>query len=285
MARPLRIEYPGAVYHVTSRGNDRQAIYETKADRYRFLKLLEQACKRHQWSVYAYCLMGNHYHLLIETREATLSKGMRHLNGVYTQWYNNTRKEKRFGHLFQGRYKAILVDRDNYLLELSRYIVLNPIRAKVVSELMDYPWSSYRAMVGYFETGDWLAVNWMLSQFSKQKKRAIAKYQNFVEEGIGQSSPLEQLQGQLVLGSNQFVTKALSKLPKAKQKELSEIPKKQRRKVYALSTYFKGDDRDQSIAAAYYSGGYSQREIGEYLGRHYSTVSQRLKAYEAKTGN
>ncbi len=190
MARPLRIEYPGAVYHVTSRGNDRQAIYETKADRYRFLKLLEQACKRHQWSVYAYCLMDNHYHLLIETREATLSKGMRHLNGVYTQWYNNTRKEKRFGHLFQGRYKAILVDRDNYLLELSRYIVLNPIRAKMVSELMDYPWSSYRAMVGYFETGDWLAVDWMFSQFSKQKKRAIAKYQDFVEEGIGQSSPL-----------------------------------------------------------------------------------------------
>ncbi|MEP1740103.1 MAG: transposase [Kangiellaceae bacterium] len=285
MARPLRIEYPGAVYHVTSRGNDRQAIYETKADRYRFLKLLEQACKRHQWSVYAYCLMDNHYHLLIETREATLSKGMRHLNGVYTQWYNNTRKEKRFGHLFQGRYKAILVDRDNYLLELSRYIVLNPIRAKMVSELMDYPWSSYRAMVGYFETGDWLAVDWMLGQFSKQKKRAIAKYQDFVEEGIGQSSPLKQLQGQLVLGSDQFVTKALRKLPKAKQKELSEIPKKQRRKVYVLSSYFKGDNRDQSIAAAYYSGGYSQREIGEYLGLHYSTVSQRLKAYEAKTGN
>ncbi len=229
--------------------------------------------------------MGNHYHLLIETREATLSKGMRHLNGVYTQWYNNTRKEKRFGHLFQGRYKAILVDRDNYLLELSRYIVLNPIRAKMASELMDYPWSSYRAMVGYFETGDWLAVDWMLSQFSKQKKRAIAKYQDFVEEGVGQSSPLEQLQGQLVLGSDQFVTKAFSKLPKAKQKELSEIPKKQRRKVYALSTYFKGDDRDQSIAAAYYSGGYSQREIGEYLGLHYSRVSQRLKAYEAITGN
>ena len=284
MARQIRIEYPGAIYHVTSRGNDRKAIYETKSDRYKFLGLLEQACKRYQWSVYSYCLMDNHYHLLIETREATLSKGMRHLNGVYTQWYNNTRKEKRFGHLFQGRYKAILVERDSYLLELTRYIVLNPIRANMVTDLMDYPWSSYRATTGYYEAGEWLAVDWLLSQFSKQKKRAVEKYQQFVEEGIGQSSPLEQLQGQLVLGSDQFVTKALSKLPKAKQQNLSEIPKKQRRKVYALSTYFRGDDRDKSIAEAYYSGGYSQREIGEYLGLHYSTISQRLKAYECKTG-
>ena len=280
MARPLRIEYPGAVYHVTSRGNDRQAIYETKADRYKFLKLLEQACKRHQWSVYAYCLMDNHYHLLIETREATLSKGMRHLNGVYTQWYNNTRKEKRFGHLFQGRYKAILVERDSYLLELSRYIVLNPLRAGMLKELSDYPWSSYRGMIGYFEAGEWLAVDWVLSQFSKQKKRAVEKYKNFVEEGIGQSSPLENLQGQLVLGSDQFVTKAMSKLPKRKQKDLSEIPKKQRQRVYALSTYFKEPDENKAIAEAYYSGGYSQREIGEYLGCHYSRISQRLKAYE-----
>ncbi len=130
MARQVRLEYPGAVYHVTSRGNDRQDVYKSKADRYKFLEILEQACKRHQWAVYAYCLMDNHYHLLIETREATLSKGMRHVNGVYTQWDNNSRKEKRFGHLFQGRFKAIVVDRDTYLKELSRHIVLNPVRTK-----------------------------------------------------------------------------------------------------------------------------------------------------------
>jgi len=210
---------------------------------------------------------------------------MRHLNGVYTQWYNNTRKEKRFGHLFQGRYKAILVDRCNYLLELSRYIVLNPVRANMISEPFDYPWSSYRATVGYYEAGEWLEVNWLLSQFSKQSQRAIEKYRQFVEEGIGESSPLDKLQGQLVLGSDKFVTKALGKLPKEKQKDLSEIPKKQRRKVYALSTYFKGRDRDDAIAEAYYSGGYSQREIGDFLGCHYSTVSQRLKAFEMKSGN
>ena len=224
--------------------------------------------------------MDNHYHLLLETREASLSKGMRHVNGVYTQWYNNTRKEKRFGHLFQGRFKAILVDRESYLLELSRYIVLNPVRAGMVSDPFDHPWSSYRAIVGYYEAGEWLEVNWMLGQFSKQKKRAVDKYRVFVEEGIGESSPLRHLQGQLVLGSDQFVTRALSKLPKEKQQDLSEIPKKQRRKVYALSTYFKKYGEEKAIAEAYYSGGYSQRQIGEYLGCHYSRVSQRLKAYE-----
>ena len=280
MARQIRIEYPGAIYHVTSRGNAQQSIFDNKADRYHFLSILEQACKRHQWSVFAYCLMDNHYHLLIETREASLSKGMRHLNGVYTQWYNNTRKEKRFGHLFQGRFKAILVDKDSYLLELCRYVVLNPVRAKMVNHSMDYPWSSYRATVGYYEAGEWLDTDWTLSHFGRQKKRAIEKYSEFIEEGAYNESPLNDLQGQLALGSDKFVTKVFSKLPKESQKDLSEIPKKQRRKVYALSSYFKGKERTEGIYNAYYSGGYSQREIGEYLGHHYSTISRWLKRYE-----
>ena len=280
MARQIRIEYPGAIYHITSRGNAQQSIFDTKADRYHFLSILEQACKRYQWSVFAYCLMDNHYHLLIETRENTLSKGMRHLNGVYTQWYNNTRKEKRYGHLFQGRFKAILVDKDGYLLELCRYVVLNPVRAKMVKQSIEYPWSSYRATVGYYQTGEWLDVEWTLSQFGRQKRRAIEKYSDFVEEGLYNDSPLNDLQGQLALGSDKFVTKVLAKLSKDSQKDLSEIPKKQRRKVYALSTYFKDKEKSAAIYDAYYSGGYSQREIGEYLGHHYSWVSRLLKTYE-----
>lgn len=280
MARQIRIEYPGAIYHITSRGNAQQAIFDTKADRYHFLSILEKACERYQWSVFAYCLMDNHYHLLIETRESSLSKGMRHLNGVYTQWYNNTRKNKRYGHLFQGRFKAILVDKESYLLELCRYVVLNPVRAKIVRHSIDYPWSSYRATVGYYNASEWLDVNWTLSQFAKQKKKAIEKYSQFVEEGIYSDSPLNDLQGQLALGTDKFVTKVLSKLPKAKQQDLSEIPKKQRRKVYALSTYFKSKEKRAAIYEAYYSGGYSQREIGDYLGNHYSTISRWLKQYE-----
>lgn len=280
MARPIRIEYPGAVYHITSRGNAQEAIYHTDADRYHFLSLLEQACKRYHWSVYAYCLMDNHYHLLVETRESTLSKGMRHVNGVYTQWFNHTRKQRRYGHVFQGRYKAILVDKESYLLELCRYIVLNPIRANMISQPIDYPWSSYRATMGYYETREWLEVDGILGQFGKQRKRAIEKYKDFVEEGIGESSPMAKLQGQLILGSEPFVTKAMSKLPKEKQQDLSEIPKKQRPKVYALSTYFKKHEELEAVAQAYYSGGYSQREIGEYIGCHYSTVSKMLRKYE-----
>jgi putative transposase len=280
MSRPIRIEYPGAIYHITARGNAQEAIYHNDADRYHFLSILEQACSRYQWSVYAYCLMDNHYHLLIETRESTLSKGMRHLNGVYTQWFNHTRKERRFGHVFQGRFKAILVDRDSYLLELCRYVVLNPIRAKMVSQSIDYPWSSYRATIGYYESGDWLDVEWVLSQFGKQRKRATKKYQEFIEEGVDEPSPMSKLQGQLVLGSEKFVTKALSKLPKEKQQDLSEIPKKQRRKVLALSTYFKQYAREKAVYEAYYSGGYSQREIGDYIGCHYATVSKLLKRME-----
>jgi len=120
----------------------------------------------------------------------------------------------------------------------------------------------------------------LLSQFSKQKKHAIDKYKQFVNEGSGSNSPLLGLRGQLVLGRDEFVTKALNKLPKEKQKDLSEIPKKHRRKIYALSTYFKENDQNKAIAEAYYSGGYSQRQIGEYLGYHYSTVSQKLKKHE-----
>ncbi len=135
-------------------------------------------------------------------------------------------------------------------------------------------------MVGYSETEEWLEVDWILSQFSKQKKRAVDKYKQFVDDGIGDSSPLEKLQGQLVLGNDEFVTRAFSKLPKEKQKDLSEIPKKQRRKIDALSTYFKSKGQNKAIAEAYCSGGYSQKEIAKYLGCHYSTVSQKLKAYE-----
>ena len=146
MARPLRLEYAGALYHITSRGDRREPIYEDDADRKMFMSLLEQVCKTYNWLCHAYCLMGNHYHLLVETPEANLSKGMRQLNGLYTQSYN--RNHNRVGHVFQGRYKAILVEKQSYLLELARYIVLNPVRAQMVHVAGDWQWSSYRATIG-----------------------------------------------------------------------------------------------------------------------------------------
>ena len=138
MARPLRIQFPGALYHVTSRGDRQEIIYEDDDDRKTFLSILGEVVKRWNWLCYVYCLMSNHYHLLIETPDGNLGKGMRQLNGVYTQRSN--RRHERVGHLFQGRYKAILVDGDAYLLELSRYVVLNPVRAGIVEAPEEWHW-------------------------------------------------------------------------------------------------------------------------------------------------
>ena len=146
MARPLRIEYEGALYHLTSRGNARERIFFTDSDREAFLGILGDVVERFGWLCHAYCLMTNHYHLLIETPNANLSRGMRHLNGVYTQWIN--RHNKRTGHIFQGRFRSILVEKESHLLELARYVVLNPVRAKMVRSPRDWRWSSYRATSG-----------------------------------------------------------------------------------------------------------------------------------------
>ncbi len=153
MARPLRLEFSGALYHITSRGNRREAIYEQDIDSENYLTILSEVCKQYNWVCYAYCLMDNHYHLLVETPEGNLSKGMRQLNGRYTQAFN--REYGRVGHVFQGRYKAILIDKESYLLELSRYIVLNPVRAEMIHLAIELPWSSYRETIGEKVKSEW----------------------------------------------------------------------------------------------------------------------------------
>ena len=140
MARPLRLEFAGALDHVTSRGDRREAIYHDESDRGAWLEALGNVCERFNWVVHAYCQMTNHYHLLVETVEGNLSKGMRQLNGVYTQYFN--RRHGLVGHLYQGRSKAILVQKETYLLELPRYVVLNPLRAGMVKSPENWPWSS-----------------------------------------------------------------------------------------------------------------------------------------------
>ena len=170
MARPLRLEFPGAVYHLTSRGNARQRIFFTDRDRELFLQTLSQVISRYSWICHAYCLMANHYHLLIETPKANLSLGMRQLNGLYTQSFN--RQHRLVGHLFQGRFKAILVEKDSYLLELCRYIVLNPVRVKRSGQIGAWKWSSFRATVGSAAVPEFLTVDWVLGQFGKSRPTA-----------------------------------------------------------------------------------------------------------------
>jgi putative transposase len=281
MARPLRLEFAGALYHITSRGDRQDDIYENDDDREAFLSVIDGVCETYNWVCHAYCLMSNHYHLLIETPDANLSRGMRQLNGIYTQTFN--RAHGRVGHVFQGRYKAILVEKESYLLELSRYIVLNPVRAGMVPMAKDWPWSSYRATVGQIKVPDYLNVDWVLAGFAKRKSVAIERYKQFIAQGKGLPSPWILLRNQIYLGTEQFVEKMQSLVDGGKV--LTEIPSSQRRAMpKALSEYeASSKDRNTAIVSSYLSGGYTQKEIGDYFGLHYSSVSGIIKGHKSKT--
>jgi putative transposase len=205
MARPLRIEYPGAHYHITSRGNEQKDIFKSRRDKEKFLEYLESATTRYGAVIHAYCLMSNHYHLLLETPEGNLSAIMRHINGAYTTYFNV--KRKRAGHLLQGRYKAILVDADEYLVELSRYIHLNPVRVGIVERPEQYQWSSYLNYTGHIKPPAWLRTGFILGCFAKQADDARNKYRTFVEDRLGKEyeSPLMKSIGTSILGSIAFV--------------------------------------------------------------------------------
>lgn len=276
MARPLRIEFAGALYHLTSRGDRREDIFVDDEDRKAFLDVFEDACERFGWVCHAYCLMSNHYHLLVETREASLGRGMRHLNGVYTQQFN--RRHRRVGHVFQGRYKAILVQKDTYLLELARYVVLNPVRAGMVRAARDWAWSSYRATAGDTEAPAWLSVDWLLAAFGSRRGAARQAYREFVRAGRGQPSPWGDLRQQIYLGDERFIEKMQARLND--EAPLDDIPATQRRApAKPLEHYARAHrNRNEAISAAYLSGGYSMKAIGEHFGLHYSMVSRIVNA-------
>ncbi len=273
--------FPNALYHITSRGDRREDIYEDDTDRQAFLDVFASVVSQFNWVNYAYCLMSNHYHLLVQTPDANLSKGMRQLNGVYTQTYN--RRHGKTGHLFQGRYKAILVDQDNYLLELSRYIVLNPVKAGMVKKVEDWKWSSYNAMTGVTPTADWLQTDFLLAQFSKQRKTAIRKYREFVREGLTKGPIWDHLNNQIYLGDEAFIKQVQKHLDK-KKRDL-QIPKVQKRPlIKALRDYEKmAKTRDEAIKAAYASGGYSYQELGAYFGLHFTWIGKIVRAGESKS--
>ncbi|WP_434148396.1 transposase [Methylocaldum gracile subsp. desertum] len=188
---PHRVIRRPPSHHITSRGDRREDIYFSDIDREAWLALLGQVCARFNGVCHAYCLMSNHYHLVIETPAGNLARGMRQLNGVYTQRVNRT--HGRVGHVFQGRYKAILVEKDSYLLALARYVVLNPVRAGMVGDVGDWPWSSYAAMVGLAPSPAWLQTHWLLGPFGRQRKRAIVGYIDFVRAGVGLPSIWDHL--------------------------------------------------------------------------------------------
>ena len=281
MSRPLRIELSGGLYHVTSRGDRRESIYRDDQDRMVWLTVLGEVCSRFNWRCHAYCEMTNHYHFVIETPDANLSKGMRQLNGVYTQKTN--RHHGLVGHLFQGRFKAIVVERDAYLLELARYVVLNPVRAGMVQQAGDWLWSSYRAMVGQAHAPAWLETDWLLGQFGHERSCAQAGYAAFVGEGIGRPSVWEALRHQVFLGSEAFVER--HRVPSQRSERAREVPRAQRRALAKpLADYARRHPaRREAMARAFQSGVYTMQEIADYFGVHYSTVSRAVRQLDRGT--
>ncbi|MBE0500877.1 MAG: transposase [Desulfuromonadales bacterium] len=283
MARQLRIEYPGAVYHVTSRGNARNAIYADDVDREKFLKVLHSVVTRYRWFCHAYCLMDNHYHLLIETPNANLSQGMRQLNGVYTQKYN--KRHGLVGHLLQGRFKAIVVEKESYLLQLCRYIVQNPVAADIASTPGEWLWSSFQATCGLAPAPEWLSVDWVLSQFSENTDEARDRYREFVDKRITDFSPWDALIGRVFLGKEGFIEKLGPRL--ADQEQLVEVPKEERfaarpslSNLMTMSPPMSRSERDVKTYRAYRDFGYTLKEIADFLGVHYATVSRAIKKVE-----
>jgi putative transposase len=270
------------VYHVTSRGNGRAAIYLDDGDREAFLNVFGEVCGRIHWVCYAYCLMTSHYHLVIETLDPNLSRGMRQLNGVYTQQFNQ--HHGRVGHVFQGRYKAILIDREPYLLHLVRYVVLNPVRAGMVTSPEPWRWSRDHAAVGQAHTPDWLATEWVLRQFGTRRAQAHQRFAQFVRDGQTQPSIWHELRNQIYLGDEQFVARMQSQIQDEKPQD--DIPKVQRRLCRLSLEDFarQHGDPQSAMAAAYVSGTHTMNASASYFGVHYSTVSRAVSRAEGRRG-
>ncbi len=299
MARPLRVAYPGAVYHITARGNARARIVRDDRDRARFVQTLADTVDQYGVLCHGWVLMNNHYHLLAETPNANISKAIQHLNSVYTQAFN--RRHRRVGHLFQGRFKAILVDRDRYLLELCRYVVLNPLRAKAVHHPREWRWSSYRATSGEGAAEAWLCSDWILGQFARRRSQAQQAYRQFVQDGIRQkTAPWADLSGQIYLGDEAFRLR-VQRFVRAG--EDLEIPKAQTRParpaaaqllkrvaaVYGMKqeelvrpTRRPSEARQAAMYLLRYEAGLTLSEIGHRFSIGYSAVSHRISAVKTR---
>lgn len=279
MARPLRLEFEGAIYHVTSRGNRCEPIFQDDSDRNMLLAIIEKAMERLDAVAFAYCLMENHYHIVLQTRRPNLSRLMRHINGVYTQAYN--RRHAQIGHLFQGRFKAVLVDKDAYFLEVCRYVDLNPVRAGQVRQPGDWAWSSYHAHTGQVLGPNWLDSSALHRQLCSQSDNGPERYARFVAAGRRVRLWDEALSGQIYLGNAQFIHKMQVRAGSVRDRE---IPKAQRRLgARPLSWYLEHHDRDTAIALAYRDGGHTQSAIAGATGLSVSRVSRLISSSEAKS--
>lgn len=287
MARPLRIEFPGAVYHVTSRGDRQEPIFEDDQDRLIFLDTVAQALSRFDGQMLAYCLMDNHYHFVLHTRKANLSLLMRHINGVYTQAFN--RRHDKVGHLFQGRFKAILVDRDAYLLEVCRYVELNPVRAGTTRKPHTWPWSSYRAHAGVDPAPEWLDTDGLHSYVLGQAVRSVSErrragqaYARLVASASNVRLWDDALRQQIYLGDENFVER-MQALADPRNNTDRDVPKVQRSKVRTLKHWLRAcPTREEALYRAHTESGISMTQIANEIGLSISRVSRLIKMAEIK---
>ncbi|HLD21042.1 MAG TPA: transposase [Patescibacteria group bacterium] len=276
MARPLRVTYPGALYHIIVRGNAKQDIFLDDKDRRKFLSWLANAVKTHNLVVYAYCLMSNHFHLLVETPDANISGAMRDLNGNYSQWFNF--RHGRVGHLVQDRFKAFVVEKESYLLAVARYIVLNAVRAGLVDHPRKWKWCSYSATAGLTKAPSWLNVDWILGNFGNTRSRAQKAYRRFVEDGIGGPDPHKGVEHDFILGTPQFVHWIWDNHTTGSEK-LKDYPREQRivgrptlKELFDTVTTLK--ERDSAICLARLRCGYLNTEIARHIGLSNSTIGK-----------
>ncbi|HPS94182.1 MAG TPA: transposase [Deltaproteobacteria bacterium] len=277
MARPLRIEYAGAFYHITCRGNERTCIFGGDADRKRFLGYLESANERHGARFHAYCLMENHYHLMLETPCGDLSRIMHHINSSYTAYYN--KRHERSGHLFQGRFNALLVEKESYGLELSRYIHLNPVRAGMVQRPSEYPWSSYLIYVGERSKPRWMITELIQAYFVGEPREG---YRRFVEDSFPDKNPFQDVHASTILGREKFIEMAKARVKAGDVRgvpalrHLGEHPLLER--IQTAAVRVAGTDerlcRKLSLYASQVYGGYSLHDIARFHGVHEPAIAQ-----------
>ena len=275
MSRPVRIEFAGALYHVSSKGRGGQIVFDDAVDKGAFLNILDSVVSRFGWLIHSYVLMSDHYHLVVEISDPNLSKGMRQLNGVYTQHVN--RRHAQEGAIFQGRFKSILLEKKNYLLPVCRHVVTNPNRAESSSSFNSFKWSSYRALSGQVETPEFLYTEDILDHFGGPKKTAQKRYREYIKEGLEEVSPLIKRSNQVLLGSDRFLKEMQPFLRGESLVKKGPKAVKRRRSLSALFKRVNEKPRSEwnrLMKKAHVDFGYTLIDIGDHLGLHYTTVSK-----------
>jgi REP element-mobilizing transposase RayT len=273
MARPVRIEFSNAYYYISSKGMADKLIFKNVKDKQDFLQILQEVVSRMQWDVYAYNIMPDSFQLFIKTPKPNLSKGMRQLNGMYTQHYNS--RHQSVGNVFHGRFKAILTE-ENYASEAIKYIIHMPILQHKVRQLEQWKWSSYQATMDIVESPRWLQTNFVLSDYSKQKKRAQTAFVKAINQLDRDFNMMDQVQGQILLGGDEFIKKWKKQL--ANGKVMDKARQRKERKIKPISDFsHRFKNMKIAMVKAYETGNYTLNQIGHYFGVHYSTVSRTVK--------